>query len=47
VIEGVVPAMPHLREVAVLSVLGTVGALVYAVLLLATLKAFGLRLRRA
>jgi putative peptidoglycan lipid II flippase len=47
VAEALVPALPHLREVAVLAVLGTAGTLVYAGLLLATLRVFGLRLRRA
>ncbi|MDO9426526.1 MAG: murein biosynthesis integral membrane protein MurJ [Methylobacterium sp.] len=46
VAEGLVPALPHLREVAVLGVVGAAGAVVYAVLLLATLRIFGLSLRR-
>ena len=46
VAEGLVPALPHLREVAVLGVVGSAGAVVYAVLLLATLRIFGLSLRR-
>ena len=47
VVEGVVPALPHLREIVVLSALGTAGAIVYGLILLATLRVFGLRLRRA
>ncbi|WP_019906639.1 murein biosynthesis integral membrane protein MurJ [Methylobacterium sp. 77] len=47
VVENLVPAMPHLRGIAVLGLLGLAGALVYAILLLGTLRAFGLRLRRA
>ncbi|MGU3360316.1 murein biosynthesis integral membrane protein MurJ [Methylobacterium sp. M6A4_1b] len=45
--EAVVPALPHLREIAVLGLLGLAGTLVYAGLLLATLRLFGVRLRRA
>ncbi|WP_018041791.1 murein biosynthesis integral membrane protein MurJ [Methylobacterium sp. 88A] len=45
--ERSVPALPHFREIVVLGLLGLVGALVYAALLLGTLRAFGLRLRRA
>ncbi len=45
--DGVVPALPHLREVAVLGVLGTAGALAYGGTLVAVLAAFGVRLRRA
>ena len=44
--EATVPALPHLREVAVLALLGGVGALVYGAILAGTLAAFGLRLRR-
>ncbi|MET3691003.1 murein biosynthesis integral membrane protein MurJ [Methylobacterium goesingense] len=47
VAEAVVPALPRLREIAVLSVLGLAGTLVYAGLLLATLRLLGIRLRRA
>lgn len=46
-VEGAVPALPHFREIAVLGTLGLLGTLVYAALLLGTLRAFGLRLRRA
>lgn len=45
--EAAVPALPHLREVAVLALLGGGGALVYGAILAGTLAAFGLRLRRA
>ncbi|WP_336487654.1 murein biosynthesis integral membrane protein MurJ [Methylobacterium nigriterrae] len=45
--ERIVPALPHLREIAVLSLLGLAGAAVYGLLLVATLHLFGLRLRRA
>ena len=45
--RAVVPALPHLREIAVLSLLGAAGAAIYGLLLLATLHLFGLRLRRA
>ncbi len=41
------PALPHGRELAVLAVLGLVGALVYGGLLAGLLHLFGLRLRRA
>lgn len=47
VAESLVPALPHFRQVAVLGLLGTAGALVYGILLLGILRAFGLRLRRA
>jgi len=46
VADGAVPDLPHLRDVAVLCVLGTAGAIVYGVTLLAILRMFGLRLRR-
>ena len=45
--ESLVPALPRLREIAVLAVLGLAGTVVYAVLLLGTLRLFGVRLRRA
>ncbi|MCK2056006.1 murein biosynthesis integral membrane protein MurJ [Methylobacterium sp. 37f] len=45
--ESVVPALPRLREIAVLCVLGLAGTLVYAGVLLATLRVCGVRLRRA
>ncbi|MCE4222756.1 murein biosynthesis integral membrane protein MurJ [Methylobacterium sp. C25] len=45
--EQIVPPLPHLREIAVLSVLGVAGAVAYAGALVAVLAAFGLRLRRA
>ena len=45
--ERAVPALPHLREIAVLGLLGITGAAIYGLLLLATLHLFGLRLRRA
>ncbi|MET0430599.1 MAG: lipid II flippase MurJ, partial [Microvirga sp.] len=45
--DGVVPALPHLREVAVLAALGTAGAIAYGGTLVAVLAAFGVRLRRA
>jgi putative peptidoglycan lipid II flippase len=44
--ERIVPALPHLREIAVLGVLGIAGALAYAGTLLAVMGAFGVRLRR-
>ena len=44
--ERIVPALPHLREIAVLGLLGIAGALAYAGTLLAVMGAFGLRLRR-
>ncbi|GLS47097.1 murein biosynthesis integral membrane protein MurJ [Methylobacterium brachythecii] len=45
--EQIVPPLPHLREIAVLSVLGVAGAVAYAGTLVAVLAAFGLRLKRA
>ncbi|GEO99063.1 murein biosynthesis integral membrane protein MurJ [Methylobacterium haplocladii] len=45
--DTVVPALPHLREIAVLAVLGTAGAIAYGGTLVAVLAAFGVRLRRA
>jgi putative peptidoglycan lipid II flippase len=45
--ERLVPALPHLREIAVLSVLGVAGAVAYGGTLIAVLAAFGIRLRRA
>ncbi|TXN22356.1 murein biosynthesis integral membrane protein MurJ [Methylobacterium sp. WL9] len=45
--DGVVPALPHLREIAVLAVLGTAGAIAYGGTLAAVLAACGVRLRRA
>lgn len=45
--EAAMPALPHLREVAVLALLGGAGAVVYGLVLLGVLGAFGLRLRRA
>ena len=47
VVEGVVPALPQGREIAVLGLLGMTGALVYGGLLAGLLYLFGLRLRRA
>ncbi|GJE19037.1 murein biosynthesis integral membrane protein MurJ [Methylobacterium marchantiae] len=46
-LERWIPALPHFREIIVLALLGLAGTLVYATLLLGTLRAFGLRLRRA
>ncbi len=40
------PALPHFREIAVLALVGTVGALAYGGALLAGLRLFGVRLRR-
>jgi len=45
--EALVPALPHGREIAVLGLLGLVGALAYGGTLIAVLAAFGVRLRRA
>ena len=45
-VERALPAMPRFRELAVLAVLGLAGTLVYAGLLLGTLRLCGLRLRR-
>ncbi|MFD0935907.1 hypothetical protein ACFQ12_12045, partial [Methylobacterium trifolii] len=45
--EGVVPALPHGREIAVLACLGLTGAVVYGGVLVGLLHLFGLRLRRA
>ncbi|GJE57273.1 murein biosynthesis integral membrane protein MurJ [Methylobacterium thuringiense] len=45
--DSVVPALPHLREIAVLAVLGTAGAIAYGGTLAAVLAACGVRLRRA
>ncbi|TXM87146.1 lipid II flippase MurJ, partial [Methylobacterium sp. WL116] len=45
--ESVVPALPRGREIAVLALLGIVGAAIYGGLLAGLLHLFGLRLRRA
>ena len=45
--ERAVPALPHLREIVVLAVLGLAGTIAYAGSLVAVLAAFGMRLRRA
>ena len=47
VADRLVPALPHLREVAVLALLGSAGFALYRAILLATLHLFGLRLKRA
>ncbi|GJE28887.1 murein biosynthesis integral membrane protein MurJ [Methylobacterium organophilum] len=44
--ERLVPPLPHVREIAVLGLLGLAGALAYAGALLACLALFGVRLRR-
>lgn len=44
--ERLVPSLPHLREIAVLALVGLAGAIVYAGVLIAVLAAFGLRPRR-
>jgi putative peptidoglycan lipid II flippase len=46
VVDRLVPALPHGREIAVLGLLGLAGAAVYGALLLGLLHLFGLRLRR-
>uniref|UniRef100_UPI0005B28426 lipid II flippase MurJ n=1 Tax=Methylobacterium sp. B34 TaxID=95563 RepID=UPI0005B28426 len=46
-VQALVPALPHGRDLVVLAVLGLVGALVYGGLLAGLLHLFGLRLRRA
>ena len=46
-VDSLVPALPRLREVAVLALLGLAGTAVYGALLLGTLRLFGVRLRRA
>ena len=45
--EALVPALPHFREVAVLALLGSAGAVGYAGTVAAVLAGFGVRLRRA
>ncbi|MEA1831440.1 murein biosynthesis integral membrane protein MurJ [Methylobacterium durans] len=45
--DRLVPPLPHLREVAVLALLGGAGFALYGLILLGTLRLFGLRLRRA
>ena len=45
--KRLVPPLPHLREAAVLGLLGLAGAVAYAGTLLAVLAALGVRLRRA
>ncbi len=45
--DGLVPALPHGREIAVLALLGGAGAVVYGGVLVGLLHLFGLRLRRA
>lgn len=45
--ERIVPPLPHLREIAVLGLLGLAGASAYGLILLATLRVFRLPLRRA
>lgn len=44
--ERLIPALPYLREIAVLCLLGAASATTYAVTLLAILAVFGIRLRR-
>ena len=45
--ERLVPPLPHLREIVVLSVLGLAGAAAYGGTRIAVLAALGVRLRRA
>jgi putative peptidoglycan lipid II flippase len=44
--ERIVPALPHLREIGVLALVGLAGALAYGGALLLGLRLFGVRLRR-
>lgn len=46
-VDAVVPALPHGRDIAVLATLGMAGAAVYGGTLLGLLHLFGLRLKRA